>query len=179
MYGVVSILDAEHSEKIRAIWIQLESECGLAGIRVTPIPHFSWQVAEKYDLLRLEPELRHIAHSIKPFEVVTAGLGIFSGANPVIYIGLVKNEAFMQLHSQIWSRCQATCQGINVYYSPQSWMPHITLAHGDVNREKAGCALSQLVHMSFDWKITIDNIAVIAQAEDEIGYESLHFHLGV
>ena len=35
--------------KVESLWDELETRFGLNGIRVTPYPHFSWNIAEEYD----------------------------------------------------------------------------------------------------------------------------------
>jgi hypothetical protein len=63
MHGIVTLLDEINTINVQSLWQKLETECGLSGIKVTPIPHFSWQVAEDYELQSLEPFLRKIAYA--------------------------------------------------------------------------------------------------------------------
>ncbi len=36
MHGLVSLLDPEHYFQVEAIWNELEGDCGLTGIKITP-----------------------------------------------------------------------------------------------------------------------------------------------
>ena len=60
MHGLVSLLDSTHYTLVEEIWQELEIECGLKGIYITPMPHFSWQIAEDYDWDALEIALQEI-----------------------------------------------------------------------------------------------------------------------
>jgi len=66
MHGLVSLLNAEYSAKVEVLWQELEDDCGLTGIHVTPLAHYSWQIAEDYDWAKLEPLLAKLAAVIKP-----------------------------------------------------------------------------------------------------------------
>jgi hypothetical protein len=48
------------------------------------------------------------------------------------------------------------------------WIPHITLAHADLNPQSLPCAVSSLPYRSFDWEIQIDNLACAYQRSQEL-----------
>jgi len=86
MHGIVSLLPSPFYEKVEEIWKGLEKEAGITGVKVTPYPHFSWQIANNYNFVELEKVMKDIAYKSKPFMVYTAGLGIFTGKKPIIFI---------------------------------------------------------------------------------------------
>ena len=49
MQSVVTLLDDQHYARVEAIWEELCQKFGVRGMYVTAYPHFSYQVAEKYD----------------------------------------------------------------------------------------------------------------------------------
>jgi 2'-5' RNA ligase len=73
----------------------------------------------------------------------------------------------------IWEQAKTSAHCINHFYSPASWIPHITLAHGDVDPHKLTCAMESIAFQSFDWEIIVDNLALIGQDEDDTGREVL------
>ena len=79
MYGVASLLNPTATRQTQEIWEWLEEYCGLAGIRLTPLPHFSWQVAAEYNLEKTEEILSNLAGLTFPFTVRATGIGIFCG----------------------------------------------------------------------------------------------------
>ena len=95
MQGVVSLLDDQHYARVEAIWEELGQKFDVRGMYVTPYPHFSFQVAEAYDEAACESYLRSLAARTRPFRVRTAGLGIFTVANPILYINVVRSPAII------------------------------------------------------------------------------------
>lgn len=161
MHGVVSLLDAQHYQAVEALWAELAATCGLRGVYVTPFPHFSYHVAADYDLPALEAVLRDFARVQTPFRVTATGLGIFTGAAPVIYIPVVRDPTLTAFHQALWPRLEAVARGGSAYYAPAAWMPHITLGFGDITPAHLPDVLRLLGVRSFNWDIAIDNLALI------------------
>ena len=168
MHGIASLIDAYYSSKVQAIWHELEVDCGLTGIQISPGPHFSWQVAEGYDQAVLIPILKEIARKTRPFIIHTGGLGIFTGENPVVYITVVKDAQLIQFHEMLWERTVIAMTGGNQLYAPSNWIPHITLAYGDVNRESLSCAMQRLAFVDYDWEIKIDHLVFGGLTDGEV-----------
>ena len=163
--GIASLLDKPATERVESLWQELDAQCGLVGVKITPFPHFSWQVTEGYDSPRLDTSLQEIAGQTQPFTVRTAGLGLFSGESPIVYILIVKDEALIRFHSLLWQRMEKIAIRPMPHYAPEKWVPHITLAYNDVRRDNLGCALNNLAFLPFEWEIQIDNLVTIAQTE--------------
>lgn len=177
MHALVSLLPAPFSEQVEALWQELEDNHGLTGIRVTPFPHFSWHIAQDYDFPALEKWLSAIAANIPPFKVRTTGIGLFTGPRPVVYIPLVKDSGLMSLHAMLWEQTFALGTGMSPYYSPEAWIPHISLAYGDVDRSNIAAVLRDLVGRSYAWEMTIDNLALIYEPDGQTGQLKSVFHL--
>lgn len=162
MNGVVSLLDDRHYAKVEALWEELGQKFDVRGMYVTPYPHFSYQVAEAYDDEACENSLRELASKTTPFRVRTAGLGIFTVANPILYIPIVRSPALSALHREVWHNIRQTIPGaVAHYYSPEEWQPHITLAQGDIDPDKLADIVRVLSHRNFHWEFTINNLAII------------------
>jgi 2'-5' RNA ligase len=177
MNGIASLLDTPATERVKRLWQELEVRCGLTGVKITPFPHFSWQVAEGYDIPALETVLQEIVRETKPFRVRTTGLGLFTGDSPIIYIPLVKDRELLEFHARLWDATRSSVISAHPYYSPEAWVPHITLAYGDVNADNLGCAMHFLAAQSFDWEIQVDNLVFIAQSEGAT-VEACRYHFG-
>lgn len=175
MHGIVSLLDPAYYSMVETIWHELENDCGLKGIKITPLPHFSWQIAESYHLEQIKNILSTLAASTQAFTVHSTGVGLFTGAVPVIYIPLVKDMHLMALHKLIWERVQSVAQGLSPYYEPGAWIPHITLANRDVNQGSLNCAMDKLAFRSFDWEIRIDHLALVNQTDELEGWLQYRF----
>jgi len=168
MHGIISLLPAPHSEQVRFLWKMLEDEFGLIGVRATPIPHFSWQIAQEYDFEKLKPVLAEIAGKNHPFLVRTAGIGLFTGPRPVLYISIIKSAVLLDLHQCLWEQCLPLSNGQSPYYSPLLWMPHITLAFEDLDEANIAAVVTRLGSESFSWEFTIDSLSLY-QSSDEDG----------
>lgn len=169
MHGVVSLLDTAFYVQVEDLWKALENQCGLRGIRVTPYPHFSWQISEEYNWDAMPNILLDITRDLEPFTIRTSGLGIFSGENPVIYIPVIRTGKLNNIHKKIWDGLLSISEQPSFYYAPQNWMPHISLAYKDVSKENIDCALGLLAPNNLNWQVEIDNISVIYEPENSIG----------
>ena len=169
MHGLVSLLPSPFYEQVENLWAELKEGHDIDGIRVTPYPHFSWQIAREYDFAALEEIVLKHTGETEPFIVRTGGLGVFSGPQPVIYISVVKDANLMEFHARLWYAAQDASTGISPYYNPSNWMPHISLAYQDVSRGNIGALMERLSFRSFNWEMTIDNIALIYEPDGEIG----------
>lgn len=178
MYVVASLLNPTATLRTQELWQWLEQNCGLAGIKLTPLPHFSWQAAGQYDLEGVEAALRDLAGRTKPFNARTSGLGIFTGDNPVLYAPLVKTRCLMELQEEIWQVTQAHAAHLNAYYQTESWMPHVTLAYRDVTRENMACAMQELAFREIKMDIRVDHLALIYELDGQIGIKFRYDFLG-
>jgi 2'-5' RNA ligase len=169
MDGIVTLLQPEQEELVQDIWRELREECGLGGIEIGPIPHFSWIVAERFHLSRAGGLLEIFARNTAAFTVRTVGLGLFVRPDPVIYLPLVKNKDLLEFHAALWADIYPLGSGVNLHYDPESWMPHITLALWDLTPDSVQCALSRIMTRDVSLEILVDNLAVICQEEGQIG----------
>ncbi len=161
MHGLVSLLPEPYYARVESIWDELERAHGLRGTRVIPYPHFCWEIAEDYDFAVLEGMLRHLAREITPFTVRTAGLGLFTGERPVVYVPVIKNAELVRLQARVWDSVGATGSGRSPLYAPDCWMPHVMLACEDADRGRLGPLIERLAWTDFSWEFRVDHFAVI------------------
>ena len=161
MNAIVSILDKHHYQMVEDIWAKLERELAVRGVYNTPYPHFSYQIAQRYDVEQLELILQHFASNSTPFQVRTTGLGIFTGSYPILYIPVVRSPELTQFHQVLLSEISQTGFGIQDSYHSEQWIPHITIGTGDINKFNLPTIIRSLSKRNFNWEITINNIAFI------------------
>ena len=161
MHGIVSLLDDQHYQLVEDLWAELKREFAVEGVYITPYPHFSYQVASDYNIVVLEDILRTFAADHTPFQARTAGLGIFTGPQPVLYIPVVRSPELTLFHQTLWERIDRVGNGIQACYHPDQWMPHITIGFGDMSSEKLSQIVRYLGERDFHWEITVDNVALI------------------
>ena len=161
--GLVALLDEIHTNRVKALWKQLESQCGLTAIYATPYPHFSFHIAERYDLEELGQQIKAVIGSIRPFKIRTTGISFFTGPSPVVYIPVVSSQELLLIHKRLWDETTHSADWLSEYYSPGRWVPHITLANKDVTASNLDCVAGQLIDQPFVWEIEINQLGVICQ----------------
>ncbi len=169
MDGIVSLLDQTHDALVREIWAELEREFGLGGQSGIRYPHVSYHVAQRYDATRLEQALPRVLRDVVPFPMRTTGLGIFTGARPVLFVPVVRGPGLTRLHNALWGAATPAAEGLVEVYGPDTWVPHITLAYGDIhNGMLTNGMLTDVVgflhERNFDWEILVDSLFVVTGA---------------
>ena len=159
--AVVSLLDLKHDEKVRAVWAALEREFGLRSIYSAPFPHFSYHGANDFDDEGVRSLLDRVAGESHPFHIRTAGLGIFPGPKPIIYIPVVRSPKLVHYHCTLYSDLCDLATKPNPLYHPERWLPHITLAHGDLTFEMLPEVVGFLNEETFNWTVTVDNFSLV------------------
>lgn len=169
MYMLASVLDPASDKRIRDIWKWLADDCGLTGINLTPLPHISWQGAECYDFVRIEEMVKKFSQEYQPFSIKTSGLGFFTGQNPILYVTIVKNRTMLDVHKKLWDDTAIHAECMFEHYSPEEWIPHITLAARDLSMKKVECAVKGLIEKDLMFEVTINNLALLFVKNGEVG----------
>jgi 2'-5' RNA ligase len=165
MQGIVSLLDGEARERIEQLWEELRRDFGVRGIHSKRFPHFSYHVADEYDLTKLRPDLEQLAGATRKFPAHASGIGIFTRKEPVIYLPVVRSKELQSIHSDIARLAEPLATGINEYYAPDIWIPHITIAEGDVDILVLPEIVRRLGERNLRWELPITNLAVIRATE--------------
>lgn len=156
-----SLLDEDHAGKVEQVWATLHDEHGLRGVSISPVPHFSYQSARDFQLDLLADIVAKLAAKARPLKVRTAGLGIFPGRSPVVYIPVVRSPELTRLQLALWSAGAVACDEPAAEYHPAAWIPHITLAQGDLTPDKLAPVISTLNQMDLFWEFEVDNLAIV------------------
>ncbi len=130
----------------------------------TPFPHFSYHVANCYDSADLDRALAPLIADMAPLRARTGGLGVFSGAAPVLFVAVVRTAELSALHRMVTAAVTPAAHGPVAYYEPEQWIPHITLAMGDTDAERVAAAMRLLADRDFTWEVEVDTLAWIAEA---------------
>ena len=162
MHAVVSLLDKKHHQLVKDLWTELAREFAVSKVFGAPEPHFSYHCAKEYDVKALETVLRRFASNKTTFQVRSGGgLGIFTGPHPVLTIPVARSPELMKFHEALWPEISRTASGIEDYYHPTRWMPHITLGIGDLNKDNLPHIIRFLADRDFNWELTVNNIGLV------------------
>jgi 2'-5' RNA ligase len=177
MYSIISELDEQAAIQVMHLWRLLHDACGLEGIFNYPNPHFTWFGMEDLNLDQSIPSLEDLSKSLIPFSVHTDGLGVFPGEKPVLYLPLVKSAHLVDLHREIWDKIRPFTADIKDISLPEFWVPHITLALQDLNRENLVCAIDSVGFEPIEVFCTIDNLLIVKSTGTETGDTVERFRL--
>lgn len=167
MAASASLLDEEHSARVIAIWEALKDEFGLEGVFISPAPHFSYQTARDLDLEMLERVVGDIAAGARPLKVRTSGVGVFTGDRPTVYLPIVRTPELTKLQLALWSAGAMATSKPSPEYHPARWMPHVTLAQGDVSPALLSQVVDHLNRSELDWEMEVDNLAIVRGKGDK------------
>lgn len=166
MIAITSLLDSVTSARVSEMTSKLESKFGLTGVNITPYPHLTALTAEVPDMEELKEYLELTCLETRKITVRTTGLGIFPGKNPVIFIPVLRTPPLNDLHSRLHRDIAEMSTEMGVYYNPNLWLPHITLALGDTTPELLGPVLNFLGENNFNWEITLNNLTIMQKCGD-------------
>lgn len=166
MIAVTSLLDNIHTQKVTELTEHLDVRFGLKGVKTTPYPHLTLLTAEIPDMEELKQYLEQVCLETPAFSIRTTGLGIFPGKEPVIYIPVLRTPPLNQLHSRLHRDVSEMSSEMGVYYNPNMWLPHISLALGDTSPEVLGPVLSFLSNYNFNWEIQLTNLTILQKCGD-------------
>ncbi|MDB5034750.1 MAG: hypothetical protein JWQ98_1991 [Chlorobi bacterium] len=174
MNAVITLLDEEFQHRLRKIWSGLRRDVGGTGVATTPFPHFSYQIAERYDVDYVSAILARVAAGQRPFAVRTTGLGIFTGNLPVLFLSLVKSIELIRLHEEIWEELRGDGTDLSDLYRPDRWTPHITLYRGSPDNQRLPDIVRVLSGEDFTGEIIVNNLSLIFRNEGEKGIRARH-----
>lgn len=162
MQAVVSALDEPTQEAVRQLWEGIATEFGIRMPFTSPVPHFTYHVAERYDEQRLGEALAAVAERHGRFRVRTGGLGLFTGQELVAHVPLVRSRSLNGIQRDLWSRLDGVGVGAVGHFHPELWIPHVTLAYHGLTRDLLPSVVRWLADRSFGWEMTVDHIGVIS-----------------
>ncbi len=160
MQAIVTTIDDPYRDAIENIWGELKAVFGLQGIIGSIHPHVTFHVAESYGD-GIEQLLQDMASSASPLMVETHGIGVFRGSEIIVYLHVTNSAALAQLHAGIWEATAAGAVEPVSVYAPATWVPHITLASGEVAEEQLPTILQFLNARRNAWSIPVTNISLV------------------
>jgi 2'-5' RNA ligase len=173
LYGIISVLDGSHYQIVKDLWTEIDRSCGPRSPVPHPIPHFTYQTAEDYDLTQLNEIFRALAARSRPFWVPTAGLGVFG--DDVVYIVVPRVPHLDAYHARFWPETLPAARTPPAKgYSPDEWVPHITLALGPQIRDKVPEIVRLLYQRDLEWRIEVNNLTVVYEDDTHKEFISRH-----
>jgi 2'-5' RNA ligase len=175
VFSIASLFECEDSNP----WNQLARRCEYSGVQTHQIPHFSWQTADEYQLESTQAALAQICETIPPFQFSTSGLGIFAGERKILFLIIVKTKLLLEIHETIWNQVSKYAINAKSYYSPNRWIPHITINLNPLSDAEFNCSLADLENDTFDFEFEVKKFGLIYLNKDKSGVDSIYPLKGV
>lgn len=171
MYALATLFNLDQDPAFVQMWQKLQERCHMVTANQVSFVHLSWQGAENYRLDQARAAVAEIAAHTQSFRVKVAGLGIFTGKEPVLYLNLVKNRSMIDLHEALWQRLLPHSEEMNAFYAPLEWMPHITLVYRPLLPDDLACAVTELMYEPYSAELEINNLALIFLRDRTVGID--------
>lgn len=166
MQGIIALLDPPHTQQVLDLWAELDQRLGLRGVQVFPYPHVSFHILDGYDPVMIREKLSQEVAHLRPFTIHTAGLGIFMTPAPVLYIPVVRGPALERVHRLVWKAFPVKEENAG-YYAPEMWVPHITLAVGDLTHDNLPEVIAWLAGRDFHWEIRLNGLSLAVEVGEK------------
>ena len=177
MHSAIALFDDESTAQVERLWELLASEVQLVGIQRTPGPHLSWDVFLDANNMGLEDVLERRAGGMAPLTLDLHGLGIFPGADPVLYLNVLKTAPLLELHGSLHEDLNRVVQGRSPLYAPDRWVPHVTLAARDGDHRRMCMGIVKLLERDLPDQLRVDALGWIDQPTGEVGRLAARFPL--
>ena len=70
MHALISTLPKPYEDQVLQMWDELEEHFGCKYVRTATVPHFTWQLGERYNLRKVLPLLTQAAAETEPFDII-------------------------------------------------------------------------------------------------------------
>jgi len=161
MYAIISELDHATSHAIDMLRSEAFTNCPINKPKMKWPYHISWQGAQDYALSETEGRVRMISRTFGPLETWINGIGLFPGAAPVLYLSVSRNPELSALNATLWEALQPLATQINPYFSPEEWIPHISIFYGDDQSASAlGCAIEKILIKPIRLRLEIGHLSL-------------------
>lgn len=166
MPGVIALLDDANAARVENLWGAMEREFGVPRGYPGAVPHISFHLGSHDVEAPAEAIVRRVAGETPPFTVYSAGLGVFGGAVPVLYLTVGRSPDASKLASVLTERLAAVgFPSTEPYFTADRWVPHITIAHKNLEGVELGPLLGWLVEQPLAWEIPLRSISIARETD--------------
>ena len=164
--GVLSILEGSLKDEVLNLWERFEIQYDSKGVQTFDYPNISFQGGFCDDLDVLKSSLEKAVRMLKPYNIEIDGIGSFDIPTKVIYLKIVPTDELKVVHDMIKNIIVKCCKKVFEQYSPKFWIPHISIAMGDLTVEAFYQAKKDFKDFEFKRKQKISNINIVKVCND-------------
>lgn len=161
MPGVIALLDSTSTARVESLWDEMERRFGVAKGFPGGVPHVTFHLST-YDV---EPGatavVGRVAAETAPFALYSSGAGVFGGPSPILFANVARAPAAASLAARLDAELMAAgYPSTDTYYTPERWIPHITLAQQNLAGADLGAVLAWLAGQPLAWELAITSLSI-------------------
>ncbi|MEH7113276.1 2'-5' RNA ligase family protein [Neobacillus niacini] len=159
--GIASIMTGIERDEVLRYWNVFETEYNSIGVQSFDHPNLGFQAGRCSNIDSLKDELSNLCAALSPFEVIVEGFGFFEAPSKVVYLKVNKTDGLLELHKKINKSLAEYCKDLFEFYTPENWVPHITLAMDDLSETGFNDFKKRYKDYLPSFKQTISNLALV------------------
>lgn len=136
-FAVELFFDTEAEKQICDAWKAIQKAGSSPILDAGHRPHVSLGVCNRIDSTAFEAELSFFAESVVPFPLSLSNVGVFPGAEGVVFLGVTVTEHLLDVHAAFHKIFKKYAGEQSEHYAVGKWVPHCTLAFGLSERQIA------------------------------------------
>jgi 2'-5' RNA ligase len=122
-------------------------------------PHLTFLASETMLDKRTLEKLDKLLESQTALLLSAVSLGTFVNEQGVLFLGVVVNQALLDIHFSVYDCVIQSSPQLNPYYVPERWVPHITLATG-LTREQLAQAVER-IELTLPVELGVSRLALV------------------
>lgn len=166
MPGIISLLPEPFAASVERLWDGMNHEFGVPRGYPGGVPHITFHLGARDAEPGAAGVVETVAKRTAPFGITTAGLGVFGGPKPVVHLAVARSPQVARLAEDLEAAMAAAgFPTTDPYFTPERWMPHITIAHRNLAGIELGPLLAWLVSQPLGWEIPLSALSVARETE--------------
>ncbi|OGD59433.1 hypothetical protein A3K78_07465 [Candidatus Bathyarchaeota archaeon RBG_13_52_12] len=157
--GILSVIEDQPYKEVMRLWKLFEKQYNSIGVQIFNHPNLTFQGGEVKDIKVLTRDFRDLAAEIEPFKIEVDGFGRFD--KRVIYIRVMKSREIARINEAVDQLLRSSGVAVFEEYTPEHWIPHITVAMDDLVGSEFDKAWSSLSGVKFGFEQKLHNICLV------------------
>ncbi len=175
-YSIVCYLEGDDLSRVRALQQKLTDLTGSQKCIDSWMPHLTLGngiIVSEEEQVHIESLFEEIARKEHSFEIKLEGFGgmeTWGGAREgvltpyVLWVNPIKTDELQHLFETIRNKVTS---GVDAFYRIADYVPHITLAYGDLTKEGYEIGKQYLADSDFAGSISVNHIALVENFPDK------------
>jgi 2'-5' RNA ligase len=165
--GVIALLPEPFAGRVESLWESMERDFAVPRGYPGAVPHISFHLGARDVEPAAAAAVSAVAGRTAPFVLYSAGLGVFAADPPVVHIAVARSPEAARLADNLTAALEAVgIPNADAHFTPQKWMPHVTIAHRNLTGVALGPLLAWLAQQPLAWEIPIGSLSLARETAD-------------